>query len=296
MSLRPCLVLLVVTTTFSASAVHAKPGALDPETRVMDGAWAVRIDVPVAWESNTGIRNGQGTITQWARATRAWNGDIAEEHLQVCGVELPDYTNRLGAKHGTVFPSKMFDHNRLPPVRSVSHFEGFDVGDAFKTEPTAFLMGLTLPRAAQAPWPARSDALPNVIDHDGDGYPGITLWAKSVEGYSYPPASMLPFSAYGVRKFHVALRSIVGIRARLTAVDRAEGSAHIPVIDDRLAMTSHIVGCELVSGKACSASQAEFLDKMQPQYKLAGTPRVILSKVDDQADCHAVRMALADPK
>ena len=256
------------------------------------GVWGVRIEIPVSWESNTGIRQGEGTIVQWARSTREINGNTAEEHLHVCGVELPDYVNRLGAKHGTSFPNALFDHDSLPATRTVSHFEGFAVGDKFKTELTAFQMGLALPHALTAPWPARSEDLPGVVDHDGDGFPGVTLVAKAQEGYSYPPASMMPFTSSTVRKFYVAVRTLVGINGRLLAPDRAEGSAQVPVINDRLALASHIVGCEMVSGESCSASQAAFLDRMQPQYRLAGTPRVVLSRVDDDANCSDVRDAL----
>jgi hypothetical protein len=49
----------------------------------------------------------------------------------------------------------------------------------------------------------------------------------------------------------------------------------------------------LLSGARCSPSQADFLDRMQPQYKLAGTPRVVLSKIADGANCDTVRATLS---
>jgi hypothetical protein len=270
------------------SAGHQADALVEGECD-LDGTWAIKITVPVRWNGNMGLQGGSGDLSQFVKAKRTRDGDVVRESLTVCGTVLPDYRSRMFQKYATRFPDSLFDNGYLDPIEVESHFSGFTPGSTFHTDPVVSQMGVTLPNALTDPWPARGTDLQHAVDAEQDGHLGVTLEAETADGYSLPPTNLPNFNQ--ASKFYTAIRNIAIINGTQQTCDWATGEATIPKIGNKLALNSHVLGCELAAGGQCSAAQTKMLDDNQPLYQLplnaAGT--VTMVRIDDDATCQTVR-------
>ena len=90
-------------------------------------------------------------------------------------------------------------------------------------------------------------------------------------------------------KFYTAIRNIAVINGTQQSCDWATGEASIPKIGNKLALNSHVLGCELAAGGHCNASQTKMLDDNQPAYHLNGSGTVTMLRADEDATCETVR-------
>ncbi len=277
------------TATLAANSAATHTDALTEGECDLDGTWAVKITVPVRWGGNMALLPGSGVVSQYVKATRTREGNVMHESLAICGTVLPDYRSRVFQMYATRFPDSLFDNGHLQPIEVNSYFNsGFTPGSNFHTDPVVSQMGVALPAPLSDPWPARGTDLHHAVDGDQDGHLGVTLVAETAPGYSLPPTS-LP-NNNPANKFYTAIRNIAVINGTQDSCDRATGTPQIPSIDNRLALNSHVLGCELAAnGRQCSAAQTRLLDSSQPIYILDGTGTVTMVRVDAAASCKTVR-------
>ena len=114
------------------------------------------------------------------------------------------------------------------------------------------------------------------------------LFAATGGSYSLPPTS-IP-NGNKATKFYTAIRNVAVINGTQQSCDWATGEASIPKIGTKLALNSHVLGCELEAGGHCNAAQTRLLDTSQPAYQLlSGNGTVTMHRTDDDATCETVR-------
>jgi hypothetical protein len=254
------------------------------------GTWAIRFEIPVQWPASVAVEAGSGTVYQWAKVERQHRGTQLHDVVSVCGTRVPDSRAREEFNrelYGIDFPDSLFDGGRLPTTKLVTTLTGQGPGDAFTMGGIAVSLGLDMPQAATAVWPGRARDL-RTLDTDGDGHPGITLWARLLPPYSAPPVNV--FRTKHAAKFYVALRNVVQSGSgKIDSCDAMSGTAVIPVIGNKAALNSHIVGCQRTDGRACSLSEAEMVDRAQSGYNLAGAAKLSMRRVAPQTSCAQIR-------
>jgi hypothetical protein len=123
----------------------------------------------------------------------------------------------------------------------------------------------------------------NAVDVDQDGNPGISATPKTGPGFVQTPVS-LPLLGVGARadKLYLASRTGVALSGTLTSCTEQAGDAAVIFFD------SHVVGCHVSGGAACTADQINFVDSNRTAYtKMTGpfTSRIL----PDGATCADAR-------
>lgn len=276
---------LIDTTANSMTAAQAGDCSLD-------GTWAFKFEIPVAWSGNAGVQGGQGTIMQWARAERSHTDAMTiTDAITACGSTVPDYKSQKlwgGETFGTRFPDALFDGAFLPSVSLTTKLSGSAPGASYTSDVMPVELGLAFPNPLHDKWPASAAALmPFVVDSDRDGKPGISLDTASGQGMSRPPVS------YNRRRratrFYVAVRDLTGSTGTIISCDRFEGVATIPMLDGAPALQSRILGCEIEDGSECSRGELTLANMFQPPYRLNGAAKAVLVRVAPNTPCSAIR-------
>jgi hypothetical protein len=145
------------------------------------------------------------------------------------------------------------------------------------------------------PWPA---TITTATDPDHDGTPGVTVNAAvGVVGagdaglYSDIPVGVpAPFQPVDVAsQLELAIRQVTAVTGTVADCDHIAGTVSIPEVAGVYAINSHVIGCELVDGGACTAAQASFVDNTQPVFTPSGTTTFTSVRLPAGATCATVR-------
>ncbi len=278
------------TATLAANSADTLTDALSEGECDLNGTWAIKISVPVSWKGSVALQGGNGVVSQYVKATRTREGHVMHESLAICGAVLPDYRSLSLRKYATRFPNSLFDNGHLELIKVDSHFNGgFMPGSKFDTASVVSQMGVALRAPLNDPWPALNDVHQFAVDGDQDGHLGVMLVAETAPGYSLPPTRLPTYRP--ANRFYTAIRNIANITGTQHTCNHATGTAKIPKINGKLALDSHVLGCELAGGGQCDAGQTSLLDNYQPiYYMLDGTAgTVTMKRVDAAATCETVR-------
>lgn len=241
------------------------------------GTWGTKVTINVNWVPqglmSVIIAPGTGQIQQWVKSTRTQLGTATTDSAVVCGVSLPDFsgTDFVGGEtYGVRFPDSLFDKGYLPPFTIAGSLSDRSPHAFFTTKASAALLGLTLADPTEAAWPA---TITTAVDSDMDGDPGVTVTAATgpIPGgsglYSNFPVDVLADRA---NQLGIVIRQVTELSGAATDCDHISGLATIPKLPSpstgKFAIDSHVVGCTLIDGGACSAAQANFLDGTQPVF------------------------------
>lgn len=264
-------------------------GALTAEPCNLDGTWALKFMVPVKWPASLAILGGAGDVVQWARVRTTAEGNTLHATLSLCGSRIPANDSQPIFGHEIYdiqVPDAIFDAGTIPPVKFDAQVSGFTPGSTFNTGRVAVLLGMTMENAATAPWPLKAADITSV-DDDQDGKPGVTVVAMGGTGHAAPPVNM--FHSKRADKFYTAIRNVAQLSATVQSCDKIAGPLFIPIIGDKPAINSRVLGCHLTSGHECGVSEYELIDKVQSGFLLNGDATVIMRRVDDDVTCSAIR-------
>lgn len=268
-----------------------------------NGTWATKITIAVSWvpQGLMGVilAPGTGAIEQWIMSNRVVNGAATTDTATVCGIALPDFksTAIVGSEnYGVRFPDSLFDMGFVPPFAIPGMLGDSTSHASFATSATAVLIGMTLPAAATATWPA---TVTTEVDSDMDGEPGVSVGDATGPVLSTPSQvySDIPVDGFGNRSNHldIVIRQVTRLSGAASDCDHFSGSVTIPRIPDttsgKFAIDSHVIGCDLVSGTKCSASQANFVDTTQPVFSPSGATEFTSVRMPG-ATCAMVRQLL----
>ncbi|HEX3771800.1 MAG TPA: hypothetical protein VHV30_13075 [Polyangiaceae bacterium] len=274
------------------------------------GHWATKITIPVMWApqglTSVILASGAGTIEQWIVSDRTVNGLATTEAAHVCGITLPDFQSTGfvggGETYGIRFPDALFDSGDIPTVTINGKLGDRSPSASFVTQANAVLIGLTLGNATTAPWPA---LITSSVDTDKDGNPGVTAnvasgpVANSVTGAMY---SAIPTDVDFNRatQVFVAIRQVTALTGTAIDCDHIAGTVTIPNIPvpataaaaatTKYAIDSHVLGCALGDGGACSISQTAFVDGTEPVFTPTSGGTFTSARMNS-ADCASVRRA-----
>jgi hypothetical protein len=269
------------------------------------GTWATKVTINVNWVPqglmSVIIAPGTGQIQQWVKSTRTQQGTSTTDVAVVCGISLPDFsgTDFVGGEtYGVRFPNSLFDHNYLPPFSFFGSLSDRSAHAFFTTKTSAALLGITLPNANTAAWPS---TVTTAVDSDMDGNPGVTVTTATgpTPGgsgvYSDFPVDVLADRA---NEIGIVIRQVTQLSGAATDCDHLSGAVTIPKLpaaaSGKFAIDSHVVGCTLVDGGACSSAQVGFLDGTQPVFSpVAGSGQATFASVRmSSPTCADVRQAL----
>jgi hypothetical protein len=248
------------------------------------GGWALKMAIAVSWNGSGALLGGTGEVDLWALIDAAPGTDSLTVTLRPCGAALPDFSSILGETYGLAFPSDLFDHAPpyLPATSTTITLTGTSAASfAFPVEAT--VLGLQMANPESDPWPASSSSVLQV-DMDRDGMPGVTALAKTGASYkSLPVAAALPSPR--AEALYMALRSVASIANPFASCTRANGAATVTALD------SHVLGCRLVGGGACSSSEAAFADANRTAFTVASAT-FQAAKLPGSGSCPDVRSAV----
>jgi hypothetical protein len=278
--------------------------ATDGSTCNFAGTWGAEITMDVTWAAggifDIVIAPGSGTIKQWLLSTRTQSGTTVTDTAFVCGIQLPDFSGSalVNETYGIRFPDALFDDGGLTSFSIGGTVSGSTPTATYTTTPTAVLLGLTLPNAATAVWPA---SITTEVDEDNDMKPGITATVVPPGGgFSYVPLDFsvvtAPMAVARANLLYLAIRQVTAVSAQFSDCDDASGSVTVPQITDpsnptskKYAIDSHVIGCSVDgSGTDCSASQTTFVDENQPVFVPSATT-FTSARLAAGANCATVR-------
>jgi hypothetical protein len=256
-----------------------------------NGVYAMRMDFDVWYEDalNTPklILPGRGPLTIYLKAEIT---DVCEDGsggkaiMRPCGTVLPPlYTDAVNKVIQIQFPDALWDAEGIPSFETTGSVTSFDPGATLAVAKTTSLVGISLVDK-NGVWPeytatATLDCGGGLTgekcfpDLDGDGNPGITAVMKLdgtppdpgyLSGWEYTPAPTVETDAL---TGDGASQAFTGLRTRLAgngvvAADCKSGSGQAEAED----FESRVYGCKTKAGAACSAAQAEFVDKNTPAF------------------------------
>ncbi len=270
------------------------------------GTWGSLITIDVSWApqglniQTFVLAPGSGTIKQWIKGVRVQHGSSLQDSTVVCGIELPDFHGTqivAGQSYGVVFPESLFDDMHLPSFEVAAVVTSSAPGAKYSASASAALLGLTMANPTTDPWPT---TVTTATDPDNDGTPGVTV--NAAEGaapgdggdYSdFPVGIPAPFQPVVLSsKLHLAIRQVTTVAGSVVDCDHVVGSVSIPQIAGQYAINSHVVGCELVEGGACTDTQAAFVDNTQPVFAPSGATSFQSLRLPAGATCATVRSML----
>jgi hypothetical protein len=258
---------------------------LAPASRCdVSGGWALKLAIDVSWNGTGPLLSGTGKVLLWALLDAQPGGDAPTVTVLPCGAEFPDFRSILGETYGLAFPAELFD--RSPPylVATSATVRLDGTSSAPLTLPVeATLLGLQMANPEADPWPA-SPADVHEVDMDRDGMPGVTALVKTGGTFRNLPvaAALTPARADAL---YMGLRSVASLTSPLANCTRASGGASVTALD------SHVLGCHLVGGGECSASQAAFADANRTVFA-ATSATFQAAKLMGAATCPEVRAAV----
>jgi len=185
-------------------------------------------------------------------------------------------------------PAAAWDAASMPKTSVAGTFGAPDAGGAFALSDAAFVLGMNLVDPA-GEWPALAAAQSAAADSDGDGSPGFTQVPKSDSPFARPPLSLADaLNANGLRadRLYVVNRMVSGRAGTFDGCTSMHGTA-----TGHPSKEVHVIGCHVLNGADCNASQTDFVDSSRTIYQTTGAT-FTAKKLPDGANCAAVRAAL----
>lgn len=241
---------------------------------------ATHIVIDVAWSGSLALTKGQGQVHLWSKSTFVPSATGATVTSQSCGSALP--VIRVSAFAGGYqvlpeIPDAAWDDPAMPT------FTGSAVrqGDDWIVTPGVALVGLTLSDPTE-PWPEADEI--SGLDQDGDGALGITALPRVGGAFEAPPVNLAQSARADA--LYLAIRNVMTLTSTSVGCPQTmSGSAEISHFDN------HIIGCRVDTGRACTASERDFVDDNRTVYELHGgsfTSR----RIAETASCAEVRSLL----
>ena len=282
------------------------PDAANPSRCNYAGTWATKLSIDVNWvpQGLMGVilAPGSGRIQQWIKSVRSVSaGTSTTDTAVVCGVTLPDFSGTSfvgGETYGVRFPPSLFDNGYLPSFALFGTLSDNSPSAMFTTKAAAALIGLTLANPSTAAWPA---TVMTAVDTDMDNNPGVTVNAATgaAPGKDGGPYSPFPVDVLESRanQLFVSIRQVTSLSGTATDCNHIAGTVSIPKIQDstgsaKYAIDSHVIGCNLVAGGQCSASQVSFIDGTQPVFSPSGSATFTSVRMKTATSCGDVRSML----
>lgn len=258
------------------------------------GIYAVKAELDLAWGGQTGLLfditdDGRGISTIVLKITidsvDADNSFIAE--VQPCGAELPLISNSLICEsYRPTFPNEIWDGGTMPPISVSGSFACLHPGCMLSIGPASASIGIELEDEGSA-WPTANEASTVRCpagtgeecypDHDGDGYPGITVTMPAGEspgsqacssGYKMSAAplsanlSIILNTVYRTDRLHLGVRVRLGASGQLT-----DDCGLTDVVGMAEYVQSRAIGCMLEPGShdlfAASAGEDDLCNEQQ---------------------------------
>lgn len=234
----------------------------------------------VTWAGSLAIVAGSGPVNLWTKSKVTVNGGSMTLTTQACGTKLPEITTAAiagGQKILPEFPDMVWDNAMMPSFTGTAT----QTGNMMNIESGVALLGLTMTDPL-APWPAKDMIMG--FDHDGDGNLGITSVPRTSDGFAAPPTDI--GQQMRTDKLYIATRNVASLSATVEGCPQSySGVATIKNFD------THIIGCHVLNGADCDATQSTFVDDNTPIFMpMNGT---FTTKVlPDTATCADVRTAM----
>jgi hypothetical protein len=271
------------TTNLSGATPVCSAGACT--SACLNGVYALRLAIDVDWSAPF-IQDGSGTMVYWARLVLSQSDTAVSGSVTLCGQTVPDFQNSVVAeRYGVSYAATVFEQS-IPAIPVAGTFTDAATS-SFSLNRTALLMGATLADPINGTWPSLSAI--NGVDHDNDGFRGVTVDYRSGGGYTFPPTSAVFFPPPPrARQGDAAHRMRFQLGGNLTSCTAASGSATINSIE------THTMGCRIDGGGNCSSGQYTHLDDNDPRYT-ANSASFSLTKLGNTGatvTCSAVRAAL----
>jgi hypothetical protein len=245
-------------------------------------AMATHIVMDVSWKETkkffvTVVKAGTGKVHLWTKSRFTEDGKIATVVSKSCGSTLPTI-EALGEKLLPVIPNSAWEQETMPEFTGTATKD--DDNNVF-AEPGVALVGLTMSNPT-APWPARSAIMG--VDHDNDGRKGLAAIPKTDEDYKRIPVNL--------NRDKRADRLDLAIRNHMTLSSNVEGcpDTYTGTADVKL-FDNHIIGCHVYQGGECTSDEIQFVDDNRTVFTVKSAT-FTATRVDDDADCDAVRNAL----
>jgi hypothetical protein len=235
-----------------AAVIPSVDEACDPS-----GLWALKLQGEVT-SPTTPFSNSSGTARLWVLLDVHAAGDAFEGSTRLCGLDFPTITllPSYGAERYQIqFPrSNSAKPDGLPS--GALRLRADSNGLAF--EPFSILLGVQLANDPLAGWPANGNEV--AFDADSDGAPGITATWATDQGQQLPPVDVR--GAARAQRTLVTGRFVLGA-STYQGCEAFAGSAGAARVE------THVLGCTLVGGAACSSDQTSILESLKPDYSAA---------------------------
>jgi cysteine-rich repeat protein len=261
---------------------------------------AIHMVVSLSWGDPSGlgiVTPGSGDLHLWLKfgllADEKSNPDGSYDltaTTRLCGRILPDIEKGAIAGGGLVqsnIPDATWDHPDMPETVATGTVGSNRINAAISIELGGLAIGLTMTDLVSDSWPdTGQDALPDAVDADGDGKPGITAVPNGTSPYTLPAADL--FQTAFADRLYIVTRVVMQLEGTRTSCTAASGTAAVYCFDN------HIVGCRLQDGSACDAAQAQFIDDNRTIYDI-GDASYEMARVADDVTCADVRAAFPQP-
>jgi len=237
--------------------------------------------MPVTWPAAGALTAGSGNLVVYALLTGTESVGAVTAGIVPCGITVPDFANLASQTYGLTFPTSLFDHvpDFLPTTPVTFTLVGSSPGSTFTSPAFAFVLGTTLTNPTTDPWPAVGSIVSD--DMDMDSNPGVTVPYKATAGYTLP----LVDGTHSSDEAYLATRLALSTSGAFT--DCSDGSATVTVTH----FDTHIIGCHVSGGAACSAAQSNVDDANRPLFAATTGPLTLL-KIAAGSSCMTVRGAL----
>lgn len=266
-------------------AADGSEAACAPSANVVLGT---KVTIHVNWPAtvnNAGCRQPgcTGNVVLWLLARYGISGSSVTGTTETCGYQTPPIPlTALGSQsealpagqtatlEAAFAPTVWTSIGRNPshaPAATTGTLGGWTIGSSFTIDPTLSVYGLKPSSAlssASSPWPCSESSIPesDIADDDGDGRPGITATPSSAAGFSLPATALATTAPFGPQAdaLDVAMRTQLSLDGTSTSCTEIAGTASVSLLN------SHVIGCRLVGGAQCAASQWDFVDSNSPVY------------------------------
>jgi hypothetical protein len=246
------------------------------------GTWATKLTMPLTWPASGVLTSGSGTLVVYALLTGTEGGSTVTAGLVPCSITVPDFASTLLSQtYGLTFPTSLFDHVPafLPTTSTTFTLAGSSPGSTFTSPAFAFVLGTMLTNPTTDAWPAVGSIVSD--DMDMDSNPGITVPYKTGGSYSLP----LVDGTHQSDQAYLATRLALSTSGAFS--DCSDGSGTVTVTH----FDTHIIGCHVSGGAACTTTQSNTDDANRPPYA-ATTGTIAFVKIAPGSSCMTVRGAL----
>jgi len=254
----------------------------DPRTTYAEASHLI---VNVTWSPGLAAMGGSGQVHVWGKVTYTATGNTLSGMLQPCGIVLPATTLSALAGGGMLqieVPNAAWDAPSMARFQVDGTQSGWNVGSTLNFSYAA-LVGFTMANPTTAAWPDSYTAITMTNDADGDNHVGLTAVPRSGTGYTLPPTSIA--QSMRVDLVYIVVRQVTSAMLTRTACDQASGSATFAHFNN------HVVGCHVMGGADCVASEINFVDTNRTIYQVASATAET-KVIADTATCADVRAAL----